>query len=48
MAAEAIREADELDATDFANFCIDTDNHHVAQLATLIRTQTGGWPKLTP
>jgi len=48
IAAEAIREAAELDATEFANFCIDTDNHNVAQLATLIRTQTGGWPRLTP
>jgi len=48
MAAEAIREAGELDATDFADLCIDTDNHNVAQVAKHIRTRTGGWPQLTP
>jgi hypothetical protein len=48
MAAEAIREAGELDATDFAHLCIDTDNHNVAQVARHIRMRTGGWPRLTP
>ena len=47
-AAEAIREAGELDAADFADLCIDTDNHNVAQVARHIRTRTGGWPLLTP
>jgi len=47
-AAEAIREAGELDATDFADLCIDTDNHNIAQVARHIRTRTGGWPLLTP
>jgi len=48
MAAEAIREADELDATDFADLCIDTDHHNVTQVAKHVRTRTGGWPPLTP
>ena len=48
MAAEAIREAGELDAADFADLCIDTDNHNVAQVAKHIRTRTGGWPLLPP
>lgn len=48
MAAEAIREAGELDAADFADLCIDTDNHTVAQVAKHIRTRTGGWPHLPP
>ena len=47
MAAEAVREARELDAADFADLCIDTDNHDVAQVAKQVRTQTGGWPELT-
>jgi hypothetical protein len=48
IAAEAIRAADELDATDFADLCIDTDNRNVTQVARHIRTRTGGWPLLTP
>jgi len=48
MAAAAIREAGELDATDFADLCIDTNDHNVAQVAKHIRTRTGGWPQLTP
>jgi hypothetical protein len=48
MAAEAVRAADELDATDFADLCIDTDNRNVAQVARHIRMRTGGWPLLTP
>ena len=47
-AAEAIREAGELDAADFADLCIDTDNRNVAQVAQDIRTRTGGWPLLAP
>jgi len=47
MAAEAIRQAGELDTADFADLCIDTDNHNVAQVARHIRTRTGGWPALT-
>lgn len=47
-AAHAVREASELDATDFADLCIDTDDHNVRQLARHIRAQAGGWPPLTP
>jgi hypothetical protein len=47
MAAEAVREARELDTAGFADLCIDTDNHDVAQVAKQVRTQTGGWPQLT-
>jgi hypothetical protein len=47
-AAEAIREASELDATDFADLCIDTDNQNVRQVAQHIRTQARGWPPLPP
>jgi hypothetical protein len=48
MAADAIREAGELDAADFAELCVDTDDHNVAQVARRIRARTGGWPQLTP
>jgi hypothetical protein len=48
MAAEAIREAGQLDAADFADLCIDTDNHNVAQVARQVRTRAGGWPRLAP
>jgi hypothetical protein len=48
MAAEAIREANELDAADFTDLCIDTDNRNVVQVARQIRARTGGWPLLTP
>jgi hypothetical protein len=47
MAAEAIREAGELDAADFADLCIGTDNQNVVQVAQRIRTRTG-WPRLAP
>jgi hypothetical protein len=46
LAAEAVREAAELDATDFADLCIDTDKHNVVQVASQVRTRTGGWPRL--
>jgi hypothetical protein len=46
MAAEAIRQADELDAADFADLCIDTDHHNVTQVAKHIRARAGGWPRL--
>jgi hypothetical protein len=44
-AAEAIREARELDAADFADLCVDADNYNVRQLARHIREQAGGWPR---
>jgi hypothetical protein len=48
MAAEAIREAAEMDAADFADVCVDTDNQNVAQVARHILTRTSGWPRLIP
>lgn len=48
MAAEAIRQADELDATDFADLCIDTDHRTVTQIARHVRARAGGWPALAP
>jgi hypothetical protein len=42
-AAEAVREARELDAADFADLCVDTDGRKVRQ----IRERAGGWPRLT-
>ena len=48
MAAEAIREAAEMDAADVADLCIDTDSQNVAQVAGHILTRTSGWPQLTP
>jgi hypothetical protein len=48
MAAKAIREAADMDAADFADLCIDTDNHNAAQVAHRIRTRTNGWPRLAP
>jgi hypothetical protein len=48
MPAEAIREAGQLDAADFADLCVDTDHHDVAQVARQVRTRAGGWPRLAP
>ena len=56
-AAEAIREARELDAADFADLCVDTDDYTVRQLARLSRgrdhvtasmTSTGRQPTWNP
>ena len=46
-AAEAVREARELDAADFADLCVDTDNYDVRQLARRVRERAGSWPRLT-
>jgi hypothetical protein len=46
-AAEAVREARELDAADFADLWLDTDNYNVRQLARQVRERAGGWPRLT-
>jgi hypothetical protein len=46
-AAQAIREARELDAADFADLCVDTDDYNVRQLARQIRELAGEWPRLT-
>jgi hypothetical protein len=46
-AAQAIREARELDAADFADLYVDTDDRNVRQLARQVRERAGGWPRLT-
>ena len=46
-AAAAIREARELDAANFGDLCVDTDDYNVRQLARQIRERAGGWPRLT-
>jgi hypothetical protein len=43
-AAEAIRQARELDAADFADICVDTDDYNVRQLARQVRQRAGSWP----
>jgi hypothetical protein len=45
-AAEAVREARELDTADFADLCVDTDDYNVRQLARQVRERAGGWPRL--
>ena len=45
-AAEAVREARELDAADFTDLCVDTDGYNVRQLARQVRQRAGGWPRL--
>jgi hypothetical protein len=46
-AAEAIREARDLDTADFADLCVDTDDYNVRQLARQVRERAGGWPRLS-
>ena len=48
MAAEAIREAAEMDAADIADLCIDTDSQNAVKVAQRIRTRTSGRPRLAP
>jgi adenylylsulfate kinase-like enzyme len=41
---DALREADALDASDFADFCVDTTALTVPEVAGLVRERSGGWP----
>lgn len=45
FAADALRLADELDRTSFADACADTDGLTVAEVARLVRERCGGWPR---
>jgi hypothetical protein len=47
-AAEAIRQAGELNAADVADLCVDTDDCNVRQVARQVRQRAGGWPRLAP
>jgi hypothetical protein len=42
--AAALREAEELDRTSFADACVGTDGMTVAEVARLVRDRCGGWP----
>jgi adenylylsulfate kinase-like enzyme len=46
-ADEALREARELDASDFADFCVDTTVLTVPEAVELVRERSGGWPSGT-
>lgn len=46
MAAEAAREATDLDAADFADLCVDTGHRSVQHVARLVRDLAGGWPQV--
>ncbi|MFK0292636.1 AAA family ATPase [Streptomyces sp. NPDC090442] len=39
-----LREADALDASDFAEVCVDTGGLRVGEVARLVGERTGGWP----
>jgi adenylylsulfate kinase-like enzyme len=45
---DALREADELDASDFADFCVDTTGLTVPAVVERVREGSGGWPAGTP
>ena len=42
--AGALRQAEELDPTSFADACVGTDGLTVAEVARLVRERCGGWP----
>ena len=44
---DVLREADAMDASDFADVCVDTSALPVAEVARLVRERSGGWPVLT-
>ncbi len=44
LLADALRDAEALDASDFAEVCVDTTGLPVAEVARLVRERTGGWP----
>ena len=46
MAQDAAAEADDLDRSDFAHACIDTEGRTVTELAGMVRAAAGDWPRL--
>ena len=42
--ADALRRAENLDRSSFADACVDTDGLTVAEVARLVRERCGGWP----
>jgi adenylylsulfate kinase-like enzyme len=47
MLAEVLGEADAMDASDFADVCVDTSGLPVAAATRLVRERVSGWPVLT-
>jgi adenylylsulfate kinase-like enzyme len=47
LLAEVLRDADALDASDFADVCVDTSGLPVAEATRLVREHLAGWPILT-
>lgn len=45
---EVLREADALDASTFADVCVDTSGLLVNEVARRVGERTGGWPALAP
>ncbi|MEU0250239.1 hypothetical protein ABZ192_39245 [Streptomyces sp. NPDC006235] len=45
---EVLREADALDASTFADACVDTSGLLVNEMARAVGERTGGWPAFTP
>jgi len=43
---ESVREAEELEASDFADVCVDTSGLSAAQVLRLVRDRCAGWPLL--
>jgi hypothetical protein len=46
LAADSLREAEELDRSPSADACVDTDGLTVAEVARLVRERCGGWPRI--
>jgi adenylylsulfate kinase-like enzyme len=46
LVPDVLRESAVLDASDFANVCIDASTRPVAEVAQLVREHNGGWPAL--
>ncbi len=44
---EALAEAQAMDASDFADWCVDTSGLPVAKVTALVRERIAGWPGLT-
>jgi uncharacterized Ntn-hydrolase superfamily protein len=42
-----MKDAAELDNTDFADLRVDTSGHSIEELARMVRSQAGNWPGLT-
>jgi len=48
LVESVLRDAEDMDASGFADVCVDTSGLPVAEVARLVRERTGGWPLLAP